>query len=200
VIETHCPDGAAPATILGIFGWFAGAGLLMVGGAAIGGGWGLAPLLAWSALFGALGWNFLQYSVAGGSVDPGWLVCGIVFEAMAIGPLLVIVPAVAAAVRSGRPRSRPGSGAYRLARVDGPPVGGAARDEHGAGEDAGVAGTPTVVWDRETPGTHEDADSAAGLVAGLESLAALHASGALTDDEYARAKAAIIGVTEGRLS
>jgi hypothetical protein len=51
-------------------------------------------LLAWPALFGALGWNFLDYGLdasgdnnTGGSA--GWIICAVVFGLMAIVPLLI---------------------------------------------------------------------------------------------------------------
>ena len=88
--------------ILGVFGWFAGAALCMVGGAAVGGGWGVTAILAWSALFGSLGWNFLEYAFAGDGIEWGWLIPGVVFEAMAIVPLVAILPLGTAAAAPGQ--------------------------------------------------------------------------------------------------
>ncbi len=99
-IAVECPDAAGAALTLGILGWFAGAALLAVGSGAVGGAWQVTPVLAWSAIFGALGWNFLEYAFAGGGIEPGWLICGIVFEAMAIVPLLFLLPGLAS-IRSG---------------------------------------------------------------------------------------------------
>ncbi|MEV7397409.1 hypothetical protein [Aeromicrobium sp. NPDC092404] len=50
----------------------------------------LVPM--WTILFGSLGWNFLEYGFAGpdGNVV-GWIVCGIVFELMALPGLIAIV-------------------------------------------------------------------------------------------------------------
>ncbi|MCW2749951.1 MAG: hypothetical protein JWR83_1061 [Aeromicrobium sp.] len=49
-------------------------------------------MLAWAALFGSLGWNFLDYGIfRTDGTDPGWLVCGIVFWLMALPALLVMV-------------------------------------------------------------------------------------------------------------
>ncbi len=50
----------------------------------------LVPM--WTILFGSLGWNFLEY----GFTDPsgsvaGWIVCGVVFELMALPGLIVII-------------------------------------------------------------------------------------------------------------
>lgn len=50
----------------------------------------LVPM--WTLLFGSLGWNFLEFAFKWpGGVDPGWLVCGIVFELMALPGLLLIL-------------------------------------------------------------------------------------------------------------
>lgn len=49
-------------------------------------------LLAWAILFGSLGWNFLDYGFFGfNAPDPGFIVCGVVFELMALPALLVTV-------------------------------------------------------------------------------------------------------------
>jgi hypothetical protein len=50
----------------------------------------LVPM--WTILFGSLGWNFLEYGITdpGGTVA-GWIVCGVVFELMALPGLVVIV-------------------------------------------------------------------------------------------------------------
>ncbi len=46
----------------------------------------------WVALFGSLGWNFLEYAFAyDDGIVVGWLVCGIVFELMALPAVVLIV-------------------------------------------------------------------------------------------------------------
>ena len=70
----------------------------------------------WVALFGSLGWNFLEYAFAfeDEGVIIGWLVCGVMFEMMALPALVVIflagrisIPGVAAdPTRTPTPRSR----------------------------------------------------------------------------------------------
>jgi hypothetical protein len=48
----------------------------------------------WVLLFGSLGWNFLEYAFrATDGVEIGWLVCGIVFEAMALPAAALLVVA-----------------------------------------------------------------------------------------------------------
>jgi hypothetical protein len=54
---------------------------------------GLGPLL-WFGLFGALGWNFLDLGinpVGTGSAAGVWIGCGVMFELMALGGLVVAV-------------------------------------------------------------------------------------------------------------
>ena len=191
-----CPDGAGLAMFIGIPAWFLGAGLLMAGGS-VGGRWTAAPLLAWSGLFGALGWNFLEYAFAYGGPEWGWLICGVVFEAMAIVPLLALLPLArlspdrAAALERVRVRRSQRATGLRPAEPAGD-VG--ARDDRptetpllflddGSWQGSSAAALPTTA-----PSAAADAD----VVADLERLAALRASGALSDEEFARAKDAVL--------
>lgn len=77
-----CPEGASvmlsvaiPVLLLATFAGTAVA--VMVEAPTL-----LLPM--WVLLFGSLGWNFLEYAVKGEGVEISWLVCGIVFEAMAL--------------------------------------------------------------------------------------------------------------------
>jgi hypothetical protein len=70
--------------------------LLLATFAASAAAWTLgAPTLIlpmWVALFGSLGWNFLTYAFAfEDGIVVGWLVCGIVFELMALPALVLII-------------------------------------------------------------------------------------------------------------
>ena len=38
----------------------------------------------WGVLFGTLGWNFLEFAFKGPDIVWGWLVCGVMFWAMAL--------------------------------------------------------------------------------------------------------------------
>jgi hypothetical protein len=89
-IATHCPDGATPALLLGIFAGMICAALGSVFGIRVGGIWAAVPVLAWAGLFGSLGWNFMDYGVfnAPDGIELGWAVPGVMFWAMAVGPLL----------------------------------------------------------------------------------------------------------------
>jgi hypothetical protein len=217
VIETPCPAGSPAAMLLGIFGWFAGAALLFAGGVAVGGAWGAVGILAWSALFGALGWNFLEYALADDAVAWGWLVCGLVFEAMAIAPLLVVVPAglsVRRAARAGvpppprpaRPVTTDPDGLFDVAEA------GTAAEAGTVDADGRAGGADWMTdadWmddaDKSADGAdgaaHEDGTAAGAddpLVASLQKLAALHEAGLLTDEEFARAKDAVLDAAEDR--
>jgi hypothetical protein len=83
-----CPGGAGfvglaiPLMLIAAFaGSFAGASL------------GTPNLIVpmWFFLFGTLGWNFLAYgATADGGPVWGWIICGVVFEAMALPALYVM--------------------------------------------------------------------------------------------------------------
>lgn len=86
VIETHCPEGSVLFTTVSVPLWFAGVFIGMFAGATLRAPTPILP--AWFLLFGALGWNFLDYAFAGdGPVEAGWLICGIAFELMALPAL-----------------------------------------------------------------------------------------------------------------
>jgi hypothetical protein len=123
--------------------------------------------LMWPALFGALGWNFIDYGVSppdGGDPVWGWLVCGVVFFLMALLPLGL---GVLAFRRPEATRLRTAAG-LPPARRDAP----ATADGAGADPPAGA--------------------EAASVVDALERLAALHRGGAISDAEYEAAKRQIL--------
>jgi len=89
VIETPCPEGSTLFLMLGIPLWMAGVfiGLLAATIPAP-----LPVFPGWAFLFGALGWNFLDYGLhadPSGQVVASWIVCAIVFWMMAL-PAAVI--------------------------------------------------------------------------------------------------------------
>ncbi len=184
-----CPTGTPLVMMLAIFGGLASAGLAGYKGAALGPGYAGIVTFAWPALFGSLGWNFLQYGVTPPGDSPGpaidWLVCGVVFEAMAIGPLALGLLAWREGRRSGAPRST-------LA----PAPGGAAlvRAAHARAARRAAAAAPGSVGSTLPSPTVEPGTTAAptDLVPALERLAALREQGDLTAEEFAAAKAALI--------
>ncbi len=115
VSAQSCPDGSTPALLLGIFGLFLFGGIGAIYGSRLGGIWAAAPLFAWSGLFLALGWNFLDYGLFNPPGDEtviwGWLLCGVIFVAMGLAPLLGGLAVFGAApVSRGRAGRSGGSG------------------------------------------------------------------------------------------
>lgn len=148
-------------------------GLLFVGASAVAAaklGWPSIAWLAWPALFLALGWNFWAYGLDppdGGTVW-SWIVCGAMFWAMGLAPVVLWLL---------HPEDRPSSS--RTARAA------------AAGTRVRHATTPPPF--RVEPATWTPTpDEADDLVAGLERLAQLHAEGKLDDDEFAAAKSRLI--------
>lgn len=87
VIAQPCPEGTTELTLIGIFGGLiclipATWGLMRISGKAA-----ILVLLAWGGLFGSLGYNFLYYAQnppPDMSGTTGWVVCGVLFIAMAL--------------------------------------------------------------------------------------------------------------------
>ncbi len=68
--------------------------------------------LSWSALFLALGWNFIEFGFGigtGGELSAGWIVCAVMFVLMGLVPLLIILSSFFGALRERR-ESGGGSG------------------------------------------------------------------------------------------
>lgn len=92
VIETHCPEGSTLFLMLGVPLWFAGVftGLFVAATLSA-----PQPIFAgWALLFGALGWNFMDFAFnadPSGAVVASWLVCGIVFWLMALPAVAILV-------------------------------------------------------------------------------------------------------------
>lgn len=90
-ISRPCPKGVGWMMTVGIFGMFVGTGISLLGVFPQG---GPRPyVFGWSALFLSLGWNFLDYGfdAPGGGTSAGWLICGFVFVAMGGVPLLFLL-------------------------------------------------------------------------------------------------------------
>ena len=199
VIAQHCPDGAPAALMLGMFGLFLFGGLGAWGGSSIGGAWSATPLLAWSGLFGSLGWNFIDYGIlnppSSAGIEWGFAIPGVLFELMAFGPLAVIVLGILGTRRALGPeaplvRPLPGAGhpnrlsSFTPANV----VGGRTSAEASAGD----------VRAMDEAGPLSTAAAATGLDR-IERLANLRDRGLLTPDEYEAAKhAAMRELEDGR--
>jgi hypothetical protein len=179
-----CPEGAPAALTLGMLGIFGFGALGIYAGAQIGGGWAALPLIAWPALFGSLGWNFLEYgfSYEEGGIVWGWVIPGVVFIAMAVIPLWFVWTA--------RASTTPIDARFGL------PAGRGTTSEP----------DPSLGWDpshrRAELGTHPAADElpredSADAVDRLERLAEMRGRGDITNGEYERFKQALLRDVEG---
>jgi hypothetical protein len=148
VIEQHCPEGSAPALLLGIFGLFGFGGLGMYAGAKAG-GYGWVPLLAWTGLFASLGWNFLDYGLfsppEGEGIIWGWLIPGVMFQVMAWAPLAVGLAGLRAmSGTAASSRARAAVIVPNALRGPGQPARDAARPSGFAGVTAATSGPVAV--------------------------------------------------------
>jgi hypothetical protein len=144
-----CPDGVAISIVFSSFGLFLFGGIATWYGVKVGGIWTAAPLLAWSGLFLALGWNFIDYGIVnppdGEDVVWGWLIPGVLFIAMGAAPLVLGATVLGTL---GTPRARSGPGGTG---PGGPTVG----DTFPLGPAPGAPAAPTVISapDRTTSAT-----------------------------------------------
>lgn len=90
-IRTPCPQAVAWVMPVAIFGALLSVGIGFLGVFSQGGPRPYA--FAWSALFLALGWNFLEYGFdpPGGGTSASWLVCGVIFVFMGGVPLILLL-------------------------------------------------------------------------------------------------------------
>ncbi len=198
VVAQPCPEGVAWMTpvsiLLGLvaLGWYVGWRSGLSGPA-----WGI---LAWPALFLSLGWNFWEYGLNppdGGGVVAGWIVCGVVFVLMGGLPLLALK---SSSIRrtvfweDAQPREGGPTTLRPMART----VVRATRPSFTVHASATPTGPPPPPPPRPSPPprppgfTATGGDSSSEMVAELQHLAALHRSGALTDEEFAIAKQRIL--------
>jgi Short C-terminal domain len=182
-----CPDGAALALIGGVFGLFGAAGLMIWFGSRLGSGYVFLVFLGWPALFISLGFNFLQFGLDPpgdqSAVEWGFIVPGVLFWIMGIGPLVFGILGWRAA-RSGRATSASVTVNRLRESVTLPDRVEFAPNSFGA---ARPAARPTPAPE---PRAADDVDEV--LVDELERLSRLHVAGSLSDDEFAAAKARIL--------
>jgi putative oligomerization/nucleic acid binding protein len=195
-VAQPCPDGIG-LMLLAIFGGLVWAALAFWAGTKIGGRYGAVPLLAWPALFGSLGFNFLQSGITppgGGGPEFGFLIPGVVFELMGVIPLVLGIVYGGSGGRVSRERLRAAQLAAGL-RPPGRSTTSGSPSAFGPGRKGEAAGA-SPAGSSQGPGASVD------LASELERLADLHARGELTDVEFAVAKAALLAsvapTSEGR--
>jgi hypothetical protein len=155
-----CPEGVPLLMIGGI--WIGMLAAFAYGWASLGAGVPSFVGLLWPALFMSLGWNFLEYALdppVGQGPVWGWLIPGIVFELMGVIPLWIMFKTVGLTPSSTRVRS-----------VLAPP------------------GAKRVIDAMRSARTSDPAPPASDVVSELERLTTLHRSGALSDEEFQKAK------------
>lgn len=166
--------------------------------------------LAWSALFLSLGWNFFEFGFNSpspdGGLEWGWLLCGVIFWLMGAAPLLIIGPYLYRSFWPSRPK-RPVASERTT-----PAESGSTRSSHAAVRTRHQGAATPTRHDRERleamahfsglisaigAGVTDDDESSpvdtSDLVSRLERLAALRLSGALSADEFDRAKRMLLG-------
>jgi hypothetical protein len=194
-IRQTCPQGVAWMMPVSIFGLLVFAGISVVGAFSEGGPRPYA--FAWSALFLALGWNFLDYGFnpPDGGTSASWLVCGVVFVLMGGVPLALLLWKSAARWVLWGPRTEkpvPEEGWYHLTPVSDtatmPTAAGGLMPMRPAGPEPQPEPSPTPA----STTTVQDARPSGDMVGKLERLADLHERGALNESEYEMAKNAIL--------
>ena len=123
--------------------------------------------LLWPALFLSLAYNFFDYGLHGGSVEGGFLVCGVVFALMGAVPLIWALPHLWRVYVHGQDDPKP----WHVAAT---------------GSAVGSAAGALKILDRLGRTSNQD------MTESLERLDELHKSGALDDFEYATAKDRVI--------
>ncbi|HET7018849.1 MAG TPA: hypothetical protein VFI65_33335 [Streptosporangiaceae bacterium] len=137
VIAHQCSGGDIRLLMVGIFGGLLSAALYAGGTSALGRPASAAGLAAWCAMFGVLGWNFINqylHPVAGQSGSIGFLIPGVLFELMAAGGLIPLIGGIKDDLRRGNRPDNP------WARVSGPPIVRAAVPSGFSSGPAGPAG------------------------------------------------------------
>jgi hypothetical protein len=103
VVARECTNADLRLLMVGVLGTLVGAGFAAAGTGMLGGRPGAAGLLIWTALFGTMGWNFVDLGMhpPAGVSGGGWEFTGVVFWLMAAGGLVPVLASVAGWLRRG---------------------------------------------------------------------------------------------------
>jgi hypothetical protein len=202
-IRQACPKGVGWVIPVSIFGMFA-AGIFTFLGVFDEGG-PRPYVFAWSALFLALGWNFLDY----GFNPPdhhdtvwGWVICGIVFVVMGGAPLLLLLSPRIARWSIWGPDSQRADDYLHPYKP--PPIRNSKSDAPAAAASTVHSSTPYARSSVATepapplvptppPEPAVEPQPKGDVVERLATLADLRERGMLDDDEYEKAKNAVLG-------
>lgn len=180
-IATPCPSGAWMAPV-GLFVGLVGLGFYLLRRPA---GSPQLLILAWPALFGSLGVQFLRAATAESGAYGFWL-CGIVFLVMAAAPLLLVMgePGAMMQLLVGDGRAEPEGIEDQPRGIAGFEADGTvSRDRDLSPVDIGGSGPASGDVDGEDGGD---------LSESLDRLSRLHRQGDLSDAEFAEAKQKVL--------
>ena len=176
VVAQPCPEGVPFLIVGGIFGGLICLGLFLWCASRLGGSYAALAGLAWPALFLSLGWNFFEFGLDPPGEDEGavwgWLICGVVFSLMGGVPLLGLLRPGTLRKIFWPPDPDPFAPAASLRSPIGVPLGASLR-----------------LRSRPTGAAAADGEEVVGQ---LERLASLRERGALDEEEYERAKRAVL--------
>ena len=182
-IATPCPSGAWMAPV-GLFVGLVGLGLYLLRRPA---GSPQLLILAWPALFGSLGVQFLRAASAESGAYGFWL-CGIVFLVMAAAPLLLVMGERGAMVRllvgDGRaePHQIDEQSQLRIPRLE----------SDGTASRISDLGPVDLHGSASAPDDVEGDGDGGDLSESLDRLSRLHRQGDLSDAEFAEAKQKVL--------
>lgn len=200
VIAVECPSGIGWLMPLSIFGGLASVGWLVFWNAGLPGP--KVAMLVWSALFLSLGWNFWEYGLdppGDGGTEVGWIICGVVFALMGGAPLLGLLS------KTTRRSAFWSDGRAAPTDPDDSSPFTAKRYQRSAALRIPTTMATKNLWEAVAAATAQASTAQASTAptdrpdsddvsTELERLAALHRSGALTDDEFAAAKRRVLGI------
>ena len=186
VPRVECPEGVPLVIVAGFWGGLFCLGLYARATSKHG-----VPKLvafAWPALFLSLGWNFFEYGIDppfGEGLVWGWLICGVLFAAMGGFPLFWMAKPVLVQFARGGPDAPPQAQVLV-------PTKRKVKELRAVAKAGSQPQQPAPAPQASGPAPQVSDSGDERMVDELERLSALHGSGALSADEYERAKRRIL--------
>ena len=180
-IATPCPSGAWMAPV-GLFVGLVGLGFYLLRRPA---GSPQLLILAWPALFGSLGVQFLRAATAESGAYGFWL-CGIVFLVMAAAPLLLVM-----GERGAMVQLLVGDGRAEPEGIEDQPRGIAGFEADGTVSRVRDL-SPVDIGGSGPASGDVDGEDGGDLAESLDRLSRLHRQGDLSDAEFAEAKQKVL--------